>query len=122
MARRPLPIKQPLTTTTLIDTVAADLDISQAEAQAAVIAVFDVISRAAASGHNTAITNFGTFISHRAKRRRARNPQTGESVLVPAHQAVRFRPSDRLAEAVRRRNRKATIRKLPQGALAQRNG
>lgn len=110
-------ITGPLTTTGLIEAVAADLEISEDAAKENVTAVFDVISRAAASGHDVAITNFGTFLSVRAPRRRARNPQTNELMWVPAHQKVRFKVSPRLAESVRVRNRTASTRKLPKGAL-----
>jgi nucleoid DNA-binding protein len=110
-------ITKDLTTTTLIEAVATDLEISTTEAAKNVYATFDVIARAAASGHNVAITNFGTFRSYRVKKRNARNPQTDERVTVPAHQVMRFRISPRLAQTVRARDRKATIRKLPQGTL-----
>jgi nucleoid DNA-binding protein len=116
-SRGPVRITTDLTTTKLIDIVAADLDITPKEAARQVYATFDAIARATAAGHNVAITNFGTFRSYRLKKYNARNPQTGEKVPVPAHQVIRFRISPRLADAVRRRDRKATIRKLPQGTL-----
>ena len=112
-------ITAPLNTTDLIEVVANDLGISQAEAATNVTAVFDVIARAAAGGHNTAITNFGTFVSYRRARHQARNPQTGDAITVPARQVVKFRPSPRLLDAVRRKNRKATIRKLAKGTLTR---
>lgn len=114
--KKPSPIKNRLTTTTLIDVVAADLDTSSAAVRDTVLATFDAIARANASGHDVAITNFVTFVSHRVKRTRRRNPQTGEPVTVPAHQAVKFRVSDHLADAVRRRDRTVTIRKAPKGS------
>ncbi|MGW7359424.1 HU family DNA-binding protein [Streptomyces sp. NPDC054802] len=116
-SRGPARITTDLTTTTLIATVAADLDITPKEATRLVYATFDVIARAAASGHNVAITNFGTFRSYRLKKHNRRNPQTGEKIPVPAHQVMRFRISPRFAQAVRNRDRKFTIRKLPQGTL-----
>ncbi|WP_137991228.1 HU family DNA-binding protein [Streptomyces vilmorinianum] len=118
MARKAV-ITTRLNTTALVHTVAAELDISQERARDAVFTVFDIIARAAAGGHDTAITNFGTFVSSRTSKRKARNPQTGETLTVPAHQVVRFRPSPRLVDVVRRRVRKASIAKLPKGALPQ---
>ncbi|MFJ2719422.1 HU family DNA-binding protein [Streptomyces sp. NPDC087437] len=113
--KRPTPITERLTTTKLIDVVAADLDIPTAEAREAVMATFGAIARAAASGHDVAITNFGTWRSYRVKRRTSRNPQNGEPVIVPAHQKVSFRVGPALADAVRRRDRKASIGKAPKG-------
>lgn len=112
--KKPVRITAPLTTTGLIDVVAEDLGISEAQAHDAVMAVFGAITRATASGHKVAITNFGTWLPSRAKPRIARNPQTGEAVKVEAHQVVRFRVSATLAGAVRRRDRSAGIRKRPQ--------
>lgn len=117
MKKKPTPITERLTTTKLIDVVAADCDIPPAQARKIVMATFDTIARAAASGHDVAITNFGTWISYRVKRHKARNPQNDNPVIVNAHQKVRFRVSPQLADAVRRRDRKATIRKALKGSL-----
>ncbi|MET7776270.1 HU family DNA-binding protein [Streptomyces mirabilis] len=109
-------ITKPLTTTSLIDVVAADVDMPTDQVHEVVMATFNVIARATASGHKVAVTNFGTWVPYRAKRRMSRNPQNGQPVTVAAHQAVRFRTSDRLAELVRNRDRRASIRKLPKGS------
>lgn len=115
MKKKPTRITSRLTTTKLIETVAADLGIPTSDAHETVMVVFDAIARATASGHDVAITNFGTWLSYRTKARRARNPQNGDVVTVPAHQKVRFRVSPTLADAVHRRDRKASIRKAPKG-------
>jgi len=118
MEKKRTPIKTRLTTTTLIDIVAADLGTTPQDVHDTVMATFDAIARANASGHDVAITNFVTFISRRMKRSIRRNPQNGELFTAPAHQVVRFRVSDHLAAAVRRRDRKVTIRKAPKGSKA----
>lgn len=38
----------------------------------------------------------GTFSTQRRKERLARNPQTGENVLVPAKAVLKFKPSGQL--------------------------
>lgn len=110
---RSVRITAPLNKTRLIEHVATEAGVERHQAATVVTALFDVITQAAASGHNVTVTNFGTFVSRQVRRRKARNPQTGEQVTVPAHQVVRFRPSARLVESVRSRDRKATIRKHP---------
>lgn len=115
MKKKPTRITNRLTTTTLIETVAADLGISKADAHEMVMVTFDAIARANASGHDVAVTNFGTFRSYKVKARQARNPQNGDIVTVPAHQKVGFRVSPTLADAVQRRDRGASIRKAPKG-------
>ncbi|MCX3059596.1 HU family DNA-binding protein [Streptomyces beihaiensis] len=116
MKKKPTPVKNRLNTTQLIAVVAADLGTDPAAVRDTVMATFDAIARANASGHDVAITNFVTFISHRVKRTKRRNPQTGDTFTAPAHQVVRVRVSPTLADAVRRRDRKVTIRKAPKGA------
>ncbi|WDO09912.1 HU family DNA-binding protein [Streptomyces murinus] len=114
--KKPTPIEGRLNTTRLIEVVAADCDIPLPKAQEIVMATFDAIARAAASGHDVAVVNFGTWLSYRAAPRTARNPQHGTPVAVPAHQKVRFRVSPQLADAVRRGDLEATIRKAPRGS------
>lgn len=115
MKKKPTPIKARLTTTRLIEIVAADLDTSPDAVRETVMTTFDVIARAASSGHDVAVTNFGTWVSYTKKRRKARNPQNDEPVIVPMHRAVRFRVGPSLADAVRRKDRQANIRKAPKG-------
>lgn len=115
MKTKPTRITERLTTTKLIDVVAAELGVTPKEAHETVTVVFDVIARAAASGHDVAVTNFGTWVSYRTKSRKTRNPQTGEPFTSRPFQKVRFRVSPHLAGAVRRRDRKVTIRKAPRG-------
>lgn len=109
-------ITSDLNTTAFMEAVAADLDVPIEEARAAVYAVFNTITRATAGGHNVTITNFGTFRSVRVPRRMGYNPQTGEKIWVAAHQVVRFRVSDALADLVRRGCTTGSIRKLGKGA------
>ncbi|MYR56017.1 hypothetical protein GTY54_07050 [Streptomyces sp. SID625] len=114
--KKPTPIDARLTTTRLIAVVAADCGIPFPKAHEVVMATFDVIARAAAAGHDVAVTNFGTWLSSTAASRKARNPTNDKPVLVPAHQRVRFRVSPHLMDAVRRRDPEATIRKAPKGS------
>jgi nucleoid DNA-binding protein len=118
LKKKPTPITARMTTTRLIEVVAEDLGTTPGKVRDTVLATFDVIARASASGHDVAVTNFGTWVAYRAKARKARNPQTGETVPVAAHRAVRFRVGPHLADAVRRRDRKVTIRKAPKGSKA----
>ncbi|MFF3884098.1 HU family DNA-binding protein [Streptomyces sp. NPDC001914] len=114
----PTPITAPLTTTTLSEVVAADLGITTEEAYHIVVTVFSAIGRALIAGHKVAVTNFGTFLPYRTKKRNSRNPQTGESLIAPAHRAIRFRISPTLSAAVRTRTRRFSIRKQPKRTAA----
>ncbi|WP_416976663.1 HU family DNA-binding protein [Streptomyces sp. T028] len=116
MKKKPTPITTRLTTTRLIEVVAEDLGTTPKAVRDTVMAVFDAIARATASGHDVNVTNFGTWVSYRVKQRTARNPQNGDTFPVGAHRAVRFRVAPHLREAARLRDRKATIRKAPKGS------
>ncbi|MCI3277477.1 HU family DNA-binding protein [Streptomyces cylindrosporus] len=115
MKKKPTRITERLNTTKLIEVVAADLDTTPAAVRPMVMATFNAIARANASGYDVAITNFVTFFSRKLKRAKRRNPRTGEMIMSPAHQVVRFRVSDHLADAVRRQDRKVTISKAAKG-------
>lgn len=51
------------------------------------------IAEALKSDGSIVIKGFGTFRVVVVPARQHRNPRTGEAVMKPAHQAVRFKPS-----------------------------
>ncbi|MGW6602273.1 HU family DNA-binding protein [Streptomyces sp. NPDC055036] len=103
-----------LNTTLLGEAVAIELGVSNEGGARAVRAVFDVITRAAVSGHTVAVTNFGTWKPVNRPARTARNPITGEPVSIPDRQELTFRMSDRLRELVASKDwAAATICKNP---------
>ena len=52
------------------------------------------------AGNNIEIRGFGSFKLKKRKEQRARNPRTGEEVIVPSRFVPTFKPSKRLAELV----------------------
>ncbi|MHA6764790.1 HU family DNA-binding protein [Streptacidiphilus sp. PAMC 29251] len=80
----------------LIEAVAKTL--GSKAAPGAVEAVLDAIARELADRGTAAVTGFGTFKTVTTQARKARNPQTGESVTVPARTKVRFVPGQNLAD------------------------
>lgn len=99
----------PLNKAGLAKAVAAELQISQAEAHRAVEAVLNTIGRTVASGHQIAITNFGTWLPKHVPARAARNPQTGDLVTLPARTRLVFRASEQLQDAVKARDPQAAV-------------
>lgn len=51
-------------------------------------------------GNEIRLSGLGTFKTVSKPERRARNPQTGESVTVPARKAVTFKPAMALREEI----------------------
>lgn len=103
----------PLTKTTLVEAVAAELGIPLGEAQDHVHAVLNVITRTLAAGHSVTVTNFGAWDARMRPEHTARNPQTGGRVHVPARRRARFAAAERLQDTVAAGDTTATIRKRP---------
>jgi nucleoid DNA-binding protein len=107
----------PLNKTGLGEAVAAELGLSLKEGVRVVDAVLNVITRTVTAGHAVTVSNFGTWAAVHRPTRTARNPQTGEPVVIPARQEFTFRMSDRLREIVQAADpATATIRKHPKTA------
>lgn len=71
------------------------------QAQAAVDAVFETITKALSRGEEVAITGFGTFRAVRRAARQGRNPKTGETIQIAASVAPKFKAGKLLKEAVK---------------------
>jgi DNA-binding protein HU-beta len=84
----------------LIDAVAADANLSKADAGRAVDAVVDSITSALGKGQQVSVVGFGTFsVKHRAARS-GRNPRTGETIQIAASNVPGFKAGKALKDAV----------------------
>ena len=82
----------------LVNDVAERMSDSKMKAEEAVNAVFEAISHALKRGDEVRLPAFGVFVVSQTSERKARNPQTGEEVTVPAGKRARFRPGKALKE------------------------
>lgn len=73
---------------------------SQAAAERAVKYVFETIQKEVAAGNKVTITGFGTFQTSERQEREGRNPQTGESIIIPARKSVKFSAGKYFKDAV----------------------
>jgi DNA-binding protein HU-beta len=64
-------------------------------------ALLTSVERALGRGEKVHIQGFGTFAPRRRAARRAKNPQTGEDIVIPAHHSPKFFPGKDLQAAVR---------------------
>ena len=85
----------------LIDAVADSTDLSKADAGRAVDAVVASITDALRGGDKVSLTGFGTFEVRERAARTGRNPQTGETIKVPASKAPAFKAGKGLKDAVK---------------------
>jgi DNA-binding protein HU-beta len=72
----------------------------KSEAQRAVEAVFDTISKTMGRGEDVTVTGFGTFRVAKRAAREGRNPKTGEKIHIAASIKAKFRAGKSLKEAV----------------------
>jgi len=78
--------------------VANAAGLSQADAGAAVDAVFDTISGAVKKREQVAIAGFGTFSAKTRAARDGRNPATGEKIRIKEKTSANFKPATALKD------------------------
>lgn len=86
--------------TQFIEELSTRFDGNKREAQRALDAVIDVVTRAVVQGEKVAITGFGAFEKVERAARTARNPATGASVRVKKTSVPKFRPGAELKAIV----------------------
>jgi nucleoid DNA-binding protein len=74
----------------LIDEI-AKVTCSKKEAGLAVNAILDAIGKSLKKKQEVALTGFGTFKVSKRKARMGKNPQTGESLKIPARNVPVFK-------------------------------
>lgn len=93
----------------MINEVARKTGLSKKDATAAVNAIFSTVPREGilanelAKGSRIQLTGFGTFERRNRKKRKARNPQTGAEIMIPATKYPAFSAGKALKERVGRK-------------------
>ena len=81
----------------LIEAVANASQRSMTDVEAVLQSILDEITQVLRSGNRVDLRGFGNFVVKEKKARQARNPRTGEPVLIAARRAATFKPSKELA-------------------------
>ena len=89
-----------MTKTELISVVAEKTGFSKKDADKAVAAVIGGISEALAKGEKIQLVGFGTFEVRNRPARTGRNPQTKETIKIPASKVPAFKAGAALKAAV----------------------
>ena len=84
----------------LIDYVAEQADLTKADAQKAVEAVFEGITVTLKKGNDARFVGFGTFSVAKRAATTGRNPRTGEAIKIPASKNAKFKAGKELKDAV----------------------
>lgn len=87
--------------TELINQIAESADISKKAAGDALQGFLMAVTDTMVQGDKLQLIGFGTFSVTERSARTCRNPQTGESMKIPAKKVVKFKVGSKLAEAVK---------------------
>jgi DNA-binding protein HU-beta len=94
--------------TDLIEKVAQKTGLTLKDARIVVETIFNtrarggIIAQELSSGRKVQITGFGTFETRKRKKREGRNPQTGETITIPATKFPAFTAGKALKERVKK--------------------
>lgn len=84
----------------LVNAVAEQAGLSNAEAKRAVDAIFDVIEKSLRQGQKVSLVGFGTFQVRQRAARTGRNPKTGGLIKISSSKTPTLSAGKRLREAV----------------------
>lgn len=84
----------------LIEAIANSAKITKADAQRALDATIDNVSKALKKGDKVSLVGFGTFSVAKRAARTGRNPQTGKSIKIAAKKVAKFKAGIDLAKTV----------------------
>lgn len=76
---------------------------SKKDAADVVDLVFNAMKDALVDGDKIKISGFGNFVVREKGPRPGRNPQTGDEIMIDAHKALTFRPSNILRATLNER-------------------
>jgi nucleoid DNA-binding protein len=85
----------------IVKKISGTFDLPQADVKNVVQSVMDSIVDAVATEGRIELRGFGVFEAKERAPRKARNPKTGETVMVPARKVVTFKPGKLMEEKVR---------------------
>ncbi len=89
-----------MTKAEMIASVADRAGLTRAEADSAIKGFTEAVTQALADGQKVPLVGFGTFSVGQRAARTGRNPQTGETIHIPARRTARFKASKALKDAM----------------------
>jgi DNA-binding protein HU-beta len=85
----------------LIEKVAKECALSKAAAEQVLVSIFGAITDAMAAGDKVTLIGFGTFSVTERAAREGRNPQSGQTMSIPAKKVVKFKAGAKLVDSVK---------------------
>ena len=84
----------------LIDAIAAEANLTKADAKRALDAFVTTTTKALKASDRVALVGFGSFAVSKRNARTGRNPQTGAPITIKAKKVVKFKAGSELGDAV----------------------
>ncbi|HEX6923155.1 MAG TPA: HU family DNA-binding protein [Bacillales bacterium] len=85
----------------LVGNIAEKSGLTKKDVETVVNGLIDEITGALQKGEKVQFVGFGTFETRERASRSGRNPQTGETLEIPATVVPAFRPGNKLKETVK---------------------
>jgi len=85
----------------LVGKITKDAGLTKVQARKAVNSFIEGVTDALKRKDRVILVGFGTFKVVHKKKRKGRNPQTGQEITIPAKDAPKFVPGKALKEAVK---------------------
>lgn len=89
-----------MTKSDIVNAVADRAGLSKADAGRALAAVLDTLTDTLKRGESVSLVGFGTFAVKTRAARTGRNPQSGQSLDIPASRIPSFKPGKALKDSV----------------------
>jgi len=84
----------------IIDSIYRQVDLPKIRSVQVVESLLEIIKQSLENGEDVLISGFGKFCVKEKRKRRGRNPQTGENLMLAERRVVRFRCSGRLRDKI----------------------
>ena len=89
--------------TELVDAIAKEANLSKKDAEKAIKAFTDTVSKELKKKGKVQLIGFGTFEVAKRAARTGKNPQTGDAIKIPAATVPKFKPGKALKDAVNKK-------------------
>jgi DNA-binding protein HU-beta len=90
-----------MTKADIVDRMASDARITKAAAERALKSLTNSIQACVRRGERVALPGLGSFSTAQRKARTGRNPQTGQTIHIPAKSVPKFSAAKELKDATR---------------------
>jgi DNA-binding protein HU-beta len=90
-----------MTKAELISRIAADTKLTKADSERALNAFLGNVTKTLKKEGKLTLTGFGTFEVAKRKKRKGRNPRTGDPISIKARKVVKFKPGKALKDKIK---------------------